>query len=151
MNRGRKIKRIGFYILIGVAAPFMLLGLRIFLDLSNPLRQPVEQIREDILLVTPLGISIGDTAEILQVARESKNWGYFSVSTGRGVVYAELGLPSRAEDFALNRSTVVGEHSIRMHLGGYTNLFRTNIIIWWAFDENFKLIEVYVRKRLIGW
>ena len=149
------MKKIMIYILLGLLAliliPIAFFGLRIVFDLSNPLRQPVEQIRADILDITPLGTSIEDAIEILEMVRNDRNWGRLSINAGRGVLYAELGLPGRPEDIAQNRLTIIGEHSLIMNLGGYRNFFGTGVVVWWAFDEDEKLIDVYVQKQMTGW
>jgi len=156
MTQGvKRVKKIVIYVLLGLSVliliPFAVLGLRILLDLSNPLRQPVERIREDILAITPLGTSMEDAIENLEAVSNDRDWGRLSINTGIGVVYDQLGLPSRPEDRALNRRTIVGEHSLIMNLGGYTNIFGTGVVAWWAFDENMELIEVYVKKQMTGW
>ena len=155
-DRGvRRVKKIIIYFLLGISLlilmPFAFVGLRILFDLSNPLRRSVERIREDILEITPLGMSMDDAIEILEVVRDERNWGRLRVNTGIGVSYGVLGLQSRPEDRIYNRLSVTGEHSLRMHLGGYSNFFGTGVSAWWAFDENKELIAVYVRKQITGW
>jgi len=134
-----------------ILIPIAFFGLRILFDLSNPLRRPIEQIRADILEITPLGMKMDEAIEILEIVRDDRNWGRLNVNIGRGVLYAELGLPGRPEDIALNRFTVVGEHSIIASIGSYTNIFSTSVVTRWAFDEDKKLIAVYVQKNIFGW
>ena len=158
VNKGmRATKKNIFIILSGLLTfmliPIIIITLNILMDLSNPLRQSTEQIRANMLVITPIGISMYETIEILESIRieDNKNWGRLSVNTGRGVLYDELGLPSRPEDRALNNRTVIGEHSLIMGLGGYRNIFKTNVVARWAFDENKELISLYVQKQIFGW
>ena len=150
----KKVKKIMIYISLGLLAIIMIpaafFGLRIVFDLGNPLRQSAEQIREDILELTPIGMSMDEAVEALTTIGNERNWGHVSVNHGRGVLYDELGFPSRPEDRALNRRTIIGEHSIRASIGGYQNFFRTFVVVWWAFDENAELIEIYVKKQIAG-
>jgi len=132
-----------FLILLGlVSLPFIFVGLRVLFDLTNPLRRPVEQIREDILAITPLGISMEEAIDILETARVENNWGRLRNEV-IGVSSLSLGLRMRP--------TVFGNRHIRIGLGGYTNFFRTSVSVFWAFDDEHGLIEVFVLKTIFGW
>ena len=128
----RRVKKIMIYtslvLLAIVVIPIAFFGLRILFDLGNPLRQPIERIREDILELTPIGMNMDEAVDLLEMIGNERNWGRVSVNHGRGVLYDELGVPSRLEDRALNRRTIVGEHSIIVSLGGYTNIFVTGVV-----------------------
>ena len=151
----RRVKKIIIYILLGISILIVItlavFSLRILFDLANPLRQSVEYIREEVLSITPIGMNMEDAIVVLEATRSDRNWGQLRVNNRVGVTHGELGLPRRPEDIALNRGTTVGEYSLRMSLGGYRNFFATGIHVWWAFDEDLELIEVFVQKQISGW
>jgi len=129
------------YILLGLLAliliPIAFFGLRIVFDLSNPLRQPVEQIRADILDITPLGTSIEEVSRIIE---NNETWGW-----GGHIAPVGFRTGSRSDD------PRVGVKSIRVNLGGYTNIFSTGVVAWWGFDEDDTLIDIRVEKHMVGW
>ena len=123
-----------------IAIPLMLWGLGIAFDLGNPARKTSEQIKSDILALTPLGTSANDVLEFVN----ANEWSGVAGSPARildsGVFMGELG--QSGDD--------VGEKSIRATAGKYTNFFKTTVSVWWAFDENGELIEVFVSKQTQG-
>ena len=145
------MKKVLIYILLALLAliviPIAFLGLRIAFDLENPMRQSNEQIRADLLELTPIGMSIED---IVQVIASNEKWKVDYVNYDHGVYMGELGYPDDPEDYALKKMTVRGEKSIRATIGGYTNFYMTFVDVWWAFDEDSKLIEIFVKKAKIG-
>jgi len=136
-----KLKKIITYILLGlimfISIPTIFFGLRILFDLSNPLRQPIEQIRVDLLEITPLGSSIEEVRRVIQNNEEWRWSGHI----------ATVGFPTgpRSDD------PHIGVRSIRVGLGGYANIFSTGVVAWWGFDENDNLIDIRVQKNIFGW
>jgi len=120
-----------------ILIPTAFFGLRILFDLSNPLRQPVEQIRADLLEITPLGTSIEEVRSVIQNNDEWRWSGHI----------ATVGFPTgqRSDD------PRVGVKSTRANLGGFSNIFWTSVVAWWGFDEEGKLIDIHVEKHIAGW
>jgi len=119
-----------------ILIPISFFGLRILFDLSNPLRQPVTQIREELLEFTPIGMSIN---EVGQIIRDNEAWGW------NGHI-APNGFPADPTFRVL-----IGSQSIRASLGGFNNIFWTSVIARWGFDEDGKLIDIHVEKHIAGW
>jgi hypothetical protein len=97
------------------------------------LRRSEEDIRTSILGLTPLGT---DSSAVIAVV-QNKGWrtdGYANVGFYRQFPKREL----------------VGKSSIRASLGNYHGLpyliFSTNVTAFWGFDENRRLIDVWVWK-----
>ena len=134
------MKKIIIYVMVGlsvlIVVPVAFFGLRILFDLSNPLRQPVEAIRENLLELTPIGTSIYG---VVLAIEENEDWEW----DGR---IASFGFPADG-----TFRTFIGEQSISFGIGGYTNIFRTGVVVWWSFDENSKLLDIHVQKNIFGW
>ena len=123
------------------------LGLIILSYLTNPLRRPEGQIREDILEITPIGTSMEDVIKIIE---NNKKWEAPRIFNECGVSYADLGWPSKPDDLALGKITVIGEKSIRTIFGRYQAFFQVLVDVHWAFDENAKLIDIFIQKDSIS-
>ena len=100
-------------------------------------RRPRNMIRSHILRITPLGASIEDVIDIVE-SRE--DWYVRHISFERGFQLEAPGFP------------VIGEMSVRVHLGTYRTwhkwfpLMEWDVDIFWGFDMNGRLIEVHIRK-----
>jgi len=106
---------------------------------SNPLRRSEERIRERMLLITPIGISVNNVIATI----ESNEWEIWYVRN-HGFELLE-GRPK--EPASRETQNIVGEHSIRASIGYYYNfVFQTWVVVFWGFDENFQLIDIAVRK-----
>lgn len=108
--------------------------------LLNPLRRSQEHIKNDILKLTPMGTSMEDVIKIIESKRQ---WEIDYISYEHG--YRRPGTPEHS-DIALGRETIVGEKSIRVFVGEYRNIFITSVTVFFGFDKNSKLIEIYVWK-----
>jgi len=125
---------------IVICALLAIVLVAISISLSNPLRRSQEKIKESILELTPIGMGMDD---VLKVIENNKRWEIRYVRYDFG--YRRPGIPDPA-DVALGRGTYIGEKSIRVFLGDYRNIFITSVTVFWGFDENSKLIDVYVWK-----
>ncbi len=105
----------------------------ILIEFLNPLRRSDEKIREEILDVTPIGSSIED---VIRVIENKKNWKWNGRVQPNGFSKTIAGRPT----------TVVGSQSIRVFVGEYRNIFATTVTVFWGFNENSKLIDVWVWK-----
>ena len=124
--------------LVYIILALLVIGLGIFAVSCtlNPLRKSEEDIRTAILEITPIGMSINDTLSAI----ENKGWISDGINHLRGV--------SSVEIQALNET--VGSKSIKANVGEYTIFFETRVLVWWAFDEDSKLLDVFVRKDIHG-
>ncbi len=96
------------------------------------LRRSEATIRDRILDEVPLGSSMSQVEQ--QIARHG--WKLGQVSTDRGF-----------EDQRMRPSTVTGAKSIDAWLGDYRGfLFMVDVRVFWGFDVNGALIDVWVRK-----
>ena len=107
---------------------------------SNQLRRSSEQIREDMLKLTPIGTSMDDVLEVITnnqkwKIRYIREWVGFRMTGGR---------PSEGVPDSNNN---VGVKSIRVYLGQYGIIFATGVSVFYGFDEDSKLIEIGVKKE----
>jgi len=47
---------------------------------------------------------------------------------------------------SLNPEEVIGEKSIRVSVGSYGFIFKTNVTVFFGFDEDSKLIDIWIWK-----
>ncbi len=125
------------YTLVAVAGVLVVISVIIAL---NPLRWSQGHIRNNTLKLTPIGTSMENVVKIIE---SKEKWKIDNINYERG--YRRPGTPNPA-DAALGRETIVGEKSIRVLIGEYRNIFTTSVTVFWGFDENGKLIDVYVWK-----
>ena len=123
------------YTLIALSVIVLILAIIVLL---NPLRRSQEYIKNDILKLTPMGTSMEDVIEIIERKRQ---WEIDYISYDHG--YRKPGKPEHS-DIALGRETIVGEKSIRVFVGEYRNIFITSVTVFFGFDKDSKLIEIYV-------
>lgn len=97
---------------------------------------PSEHIRERMLKITP----VGTTKALVIKTIEDKNWTWSESIKGKGydlqAVYSPTGTGG-----------VIGDHYISSCIGEYPSPFITSVVVIWVFDENSKLIDVYVEKQ----
>lgn len=117
------------YVLIALAVTILV---TVIIALLNPLRKSQEQITEDILKLTPIGTSMEDVIKVIESRRK---WELEHINYENGYRYRK-----EKED------KIIGEKSIRVFIGDYRNVFVTSVTVFWGFDENSKLIEVWVWK-----
>jgi len=142
------MKKVMIYILIAL---LVLVSIIIIVVLSNPLRRTPERIRESMLELTPIGISIDEAMEVLEKARANENWKIVESNRQVGVDVSNLGfgrdeIERVVENMGLD-SNMAGEKSIYVLFDRYrSGIIWTSVYAYWAFDENEELIEIFVRK-----
>lgn len=128
------------YLTIGLSAMVLIAG---GVLLSNPLRRSEEQIRENLLKITPIGTNMED---VVQVVENNKDW------TARGTFdsgYLMInGRPRQPSSYSSTVDNVVGASSMQVDIGEYRTIFATDVIVFYAFDEEFKLIDITVCKEV---
>jgi hypothetical protein len=103
---------------------------------SNPLRRSEAHIRSKLLRDTPLGTDL--TAVHQYIIRNGWKISYVREDGG---FLDQRTAPSKS----------VGEKSIRASLGDYQDLpFKANVTVFWGFDEDSRLIDVWVWKTRDG-
>jgi hypothetical protein len=126
-------RRAAFVILL--ACVFAGLGLILFAA-SNPLRRSDSRIRSQLLEEAPLGSSILQVSSI--IFRHGWTLAYPLADTG---FYDQRSRPAR----------IVGKKHLRASLGNYQDIpWRANVTVFWGFDENDRLIDVWVWKTWNG-
>ena len=99
----------------------------------NPLRRPVGNIRENILELTPIGSNMED---VMIVIKDNIKWRFMGGSYEYGYVNYTYAPGSRT----------VGVKHLTAELGKSSYFWY--VVVSWGFDENSKLIDVYVTKSL---
>ena len=110
--------------------------------LINPLLRTEAGIRRYVLRNIPIGSSMEYSLDVINY----KMWDLRIINENWGVVlHPTLNFPMRKTPS--NRFPVIGEQHIRVHLGGYFFILRADVTAYFAFDENGKLIDVFIRKE----
>ena len=122
------------FILIGVIISTMI----IISYINNPLQKSANRIREDILKFTPVGMSMDE----VEIVIRAENWRIAEGSSERGYINPNPSLPIEQR--------IVGEKYIGADIGisRYLIILSQSIRVYWGFDEDGKLIDVYVTKYL---
>jgi len=115
----------------------------IILMLRNPIRRPTPMLTNYVLRLTPIGMHIDDVISIVGNHRE---WRIWWVSRENGFVHPH---PQEIRPLSEGWPVIVGEQSIRVQAGRYRFnglLLQTTVSIFWAFDEEGMLTEIYIWK-----
>ena len=128
------MSKIKLYTLIAFLAIVFIVAV---IPLFNPLRWPQECIKNGILKLTPIGTSMEDVIKIIESKWENDSISYYDEG------YRKPGPPDPSD---IGRGTIVGEKSIEVFIGEYRNVFATCVSVFWVFDENSELIEIFVEK-----
>ena len=115
----------------------------------NPMQRPASMIRNHVLRQTPIGTCI---EEVIEIVENNERWGESRVNRESGFSY--FGPDFRDWPVCeLTGARIVGNQSIRtseryrIRTLSFVSLGQLNyrqIRIYWGFDEDGKLIEVYV-------
>jgi hypothetical protein len=102
--------------------------------LLQPLRRPEASIEHSILRGTPLGSSFDDALHYIA----GHDWKVGYADRERGFLRQDPGTPG----------VVVGDQSIRAHLGYYRSPLRVDVTAFWGFDASGRLTHVWVWKTV---
>jgi hypothetical protein len=108
--------------------------LGVVMYIMNPLTKSEEQIRESLFKETPIGTHLDDVIKYIESQRK---WEVRTISHEHG--FYHQGISPRRE---------IGEKSIRANLGEYGFIFTTSVTVFWGFDEDSKLMEIWVWKTI---
>ena len=115
--------------------------------ISNPLRWPEAIIKTKLLLDNPLGTSMTEVSSYIK----KKGWAIRHVDEKQGFFFQKKpcdlnnGAKLVRNMFGYD-DCIVGSKSIRASLGNYWAIFITNVTVFWGFNEEEKLIDVWVWK-----
>lgn len=108
----------------------------------NPLFMKERKIRDNLLKTIPMSTNMD---EALQLIKKNKEWEIRNINYNDGFDFTPYyGFPEKGE------ARVIGEKHIRVYLGNYFIIVHMDVIAYFAFDENDKLIEIYVEKQPDG-
>jgi hypothetical protein len=103
------------------------------------LRQPRSQIHSWLLEQAPPGSSMSDVRALI----EKNRWRADFVNVNQGFL--------DQRDYSGTGGQVIGVKSYRASLGDYPGIpFDTNVTVFWAFNADGKLIDVWVWKTVNG-
>jgi len=103
---------------------------------SNPLRRSEEHIYNRLLREIPRGTPLPDVKKYI----EARGWKVDYIDENSGFINR------RREP-----GTLVGEKSIRTSLGDYQDIpFEANVTVFWGFDKDSRLIDIWVWKTWDG-
>jgi len=116
---------------------------------TTPMRRPETMFRNYILRITPMGTNIED---VIHVIENTDDWG------GAFVCY-EFGFSPRDPGHfgphgleGIPELSRIGEMSVSSHMGVHHAWYRWfplmefSVTVFWAFDEDGKLIEVFISR-----
>ena len=133
MKKNRKVIMSFLILLLFVILMIILL----VTQLSNPLNKPNEELRNDILQLTPLGTEM---ESVIAIIENNNKWEIRNISYEFG--YRLPNVPTTHPR--------VGEKHINVYAGRYRsprNFFiNTYVNILWGFDKDGVLIDVYIWK-----
>jgi ABC-type glycerol-3-phosphate transport system permease component len=131
LNKKRKVVlTILLLLVVVILAPFILM-------IPNPMRRPQEMARDYILRLTPMGTHIDDVVTIM----ERNGYGSLHVNLNSGFRTPPPS-PHDARIGVMSASIGMGNY----YLTWYRWFHTTEVGVFWGFDEDGKLIDVYVRK-----
>ena len=130
------MKKLRVVLIFAITIVFLVIVIMNIFTIINPLRKSQAGIEKDILKITPIGMHIDDVVKVIE-SREKWKVHYINYEMGYAHPYR-----LRTDD-----DYIVGNKSIRASIGDYKVVFvPANVTVLWGFDEDGKLIEIYVWK-----
>jgi hypothetical protein len=109
----------------------------------NPARMPKPLLRTYMLMRTPVGTDIEDV--LTSVHNGRFRWRVFPV-VDRGLLVTNNSVFHASHLTCDDDERVVGVKSLRVYLGSYYTIFEMYSEVFYAFDEDSKLIDIFVVK-----
>jgi len=142
------VKKMIIFVLIFISV--IMLTVAIFegyIVFLNPLMRSHEGIRAYMLKFTPIGMSMEDVVKVIE---DNDNWRIRETwETGYTLINGRPSFFPR--NLPASTGTIIGEKSLRVHIGEYRIFFTTNVSVYYAFDEDSKLIDIAVYKDKDTW
>ncbi|MDR2559306.1 MAG: hypothetical protein LBC86_07180 [Oscillospiraceae bacterium] len=126
-----------------ILTPLIIILILIIAIIVYPIIGPNWYIRMRILMQIPIGTSMEDAIEI---AQNNSRWEKSFVSYNNGVRLKGIHQSPNITSFANNVNPVIGEHAMSVYLGEYRFVFVGGVTAFFAFCEDEKLIDVFIRK-----
>lgn len=115
-------------------ALLLALALPALVVISNPLRRSEGHIKDRLLAATPWGTSMGEVENYVR----DQGWEIAYVSMNYGFL-----------DQRVSPAIETGKKSIRVELGDYQSIpFRAYVTVFWGFNEQSELTDIWVWKTL---
>lgn len=105
---------------------------------THPLWRSDKKIREDLFNKLPLGTYMED---VVQYVESKEKWEIKWIDYELGFYYS-----GQKDDPVGGEDRPIGEKSILVYMGNYKLIFQTDVEAYFGFDENSKLIEIWVRR-----
>lgn len=132
------------YILIAL---LIVVLIPVLVSLLNPLRKSDERIRDNMLTVTPIGMSMEDVIEVIE---SNGKWRIKHILDGGYSHYRGSDVPIGPNQGAdMFDGTIVGVKTIEVDIGSYNFLvfiLREEVSIFYGFDEDSKLVDLAIRR-----
>jgi len=118
--------------------------------LANPLRRSEERIRDSILRITPIGMSMED---VLNIIEDNGRWEIRHIFD-QGYIVGRWGVRGPHQGYFISGHDVaiVGVASLEVHIGSYNFLFfflEERVSVFFGFDKDSKLVDIGIRKYAI--
>ena len=140
-------------LLVPVLLGGILLAWSLIPMIYNPMRRPAPMLRNHVLRHTPIGMGM---EEVIEVIENNGRWGSPAINRESGFAHPRGIIPGEwPVDGLLTKASIIGYKSIRTSAERYNlwNIMGSSMPvstrIFWGFDEDGKLIEVYVEKSLV--
>ena len=111
----------------------------VMMAIFNPLRKSEEDIKKDVLKQIPIGTNMDDVINFIETHKKWQ-WIIESIDMESGYKTTHYG------EYDYGYEVEIGFKSIKLHLGGYRNLFRTDVIAYLGFDLNSNLYDIEIKK-----
>ena len=131
------------YMVFPFTSPMLMTG-------AISLSRPESAIRRDILRITPIGTSMEDVLKVI----EDRGWKLRYTSRTSGYFITHRNGRTRVNDGASlsqiesGRYVEIGTKSIRIDLGEFRAIFDIGVDVYFAFDNEWKLIDVAIRREM---
>ncbi|MDE7121611.1 MAG: hypothetical protein K2O42_05565 [Oscillospiraceae bacterium] len=112
--------------------------------LTIPISRPDNAVRSYVLHKIPINTSWDETVSII----DNESWKIVSTHDGGLRINYEAQHVDFDFQHGANKGKLVGVKSMEVKLGEFYSPFHTAVFAYIAFDENDKLIEVYIRRDI---
>jgi len=137
----RKTRRRNRLVLIIVVCLMLALVMAYMIPMIiNPMRRPGYIPLNYVLRVTPLGTHMDD---VINIVENHRDWRIGRIDRERGFIHP---LPHTVRPLSEGWPVIIGEKSIRVESLYTFIIVRVGVSIFYAFDADGYLIEVYMRR-----
>ena len=103
---------------------------------------PGELIRMHMLMRMPVGTKM---ERVIKVVERNRKWKIDAINNDSGY-RLRYGTPAFVTPYNIHLGGAIGTQSIRAYLGKYTLVFRVDVVVFFGFDENSRLVDLHVIK-----